>query len=253
MWRTLVELAVAIGVLAATSGIGAEPGVGLEANGVSSVTGLSQPLAGEMRYLGDAARFTECRTGESYPIAMEGEYLTLEREYLALVSEPGAPLYVTFDGAIVARPRMEGEGDEPAVVVTRFIHLWPDERCERARADASLSNTYWRIVRLGDEAVTAAPGQREPHLLLRGSEDGPSFAATVGCNQHGGQFTVDGSAIAFGPVAATMMACPPPLDELEPKLGAALAAARSWRILGNTMELFDEVGVPVALFEAVYL
>jgi len=44
------------------------------------------------RYLADAAQFEECLTGRSYPVAMEGDYLALERAYLALPkASPAGP------------------------------------------------------------------------------------------------------------------------------------------------------------------
>lgn len=208
-------------------------------------------LGGEMVYMADAALITLCKTGESYPIAMEADYLPLERAYLAGRSGPGAPLYVTVEGSIEPRPRMEGEGTRPNLVVHRFVHAWPDMSCERARADAELVSTYWRVVRLGDQPVAAAEDRREPHIQLR-DDDGPRYTATVGCNQLAGRYTIDGDELAFGPAAATRMACPAPLDALERKLSDTLARASGWRIEASVMELTDEEGVPLALFEAVY-
>ena len=92
------------------------------------------PLAGEMRYMADAALFTDCRTGRSYPIAMEGDYARMERAYLGASGEPGGPLYVTFEGFIAPRPKMEGDGLEPAVVVERFLNVWPGRKCEHDAA-----------------------------------------------------------------------------------------------------------------------
>jgi len=219
----------------------------------SIVPAGAQPFGGELTYMADAARFTDCRTGRSHPVALEGDWIAAERAYVAAAREPAAPVYVTFDGTIADRPKMEGDGVEPTVVVQRFIHAWPHERCERARADASLSNTYWRIVRLGAEAVRATPNRREPHLVLRSSDGRTSYTATVGCNQLTGWYTVNADAITFSPAAATLLPCPPPLDTQEKALGAALARTRRWRVIGNTLELFDDQGTPSGLFEAVYL
>ena len=47
--------------------------------------------------------------------------------------------------------------------------------------EASLTNTYWKILRLGETEVAADEGRREPNLILR--EGDPRFTATVGCNQ----------------------------------------------------------------------
>ena len=51
----------------------------------------------------------------------------------------------------------------------------------------------------------------------------------------------------------TRMACPPPLDEHERALVTMLPRAKRYRVLGNTLELFDESGQSLALFRAVYL
>lgn len=86
-------------------------------------------LSGELTYMADAARFADCASGRSYPVAMEGDFKSLERAYLQSVSAAGAPLYVTFEGVIASRPKMEGEGTEPTVVVSRFVDVQADKRC----------------------------------------------------------------------------------------------------------------------------
>jgi len=91
-------------------------------------------LSGEMAYMADAARFTDCSTGRSYPVAMEADFVKMERAYLAAVKQPGARLYVQFEGTIVDRPKMEGEGSEPTVVVTRFLEVEAQKSCKPAEA-----------------------------------------------------------------------------------------------------------------------
>ena len=213
----------------------------------------SLTFGGEMVYMADAARFTECLTGRDYPIAMEGDYLQLERTYLQRVREPGARLYVTFEGKIADRPEMDGPGTERTVVVTRFINAWPDQQCERAQAHASLTNTYWRIDRLDGKPVERVEDRREPHLILRREAIDLTYGATVGCNQMGGTFSLDGEKIHFRPGASTLMACTPALDAAEKLLGEVLAKTARWRINGSTLELFDSSGKSIGLFEAVYL
>jgi copper homeostasis protein (lipoprotein) len=225
----------------------------LKSDGQLHLADLTLTLGGEMTYMADAASFTECMTGRRYPIAMEGDFVKLERAYVAAVAAPGAKLYVSFDGSIIDRPKMEGEGVERTVVVNRFINVWPGEQCERARAHASLSNTYWRIVRLGGDAVRAAEGHREPHLVLREGDGRRDYSATVGCNKLAGDYSVDAESISFRPAASTAAPCAPPLAAMERSLAAMLAKAESWRITASTMEFFDAAGQPVALFEAVYL
>ena len=209
-------------------------------------------VGGELRYMADAALLTDCKSGTSYPVAMEADWIAMERAYLENAREPGGPLYVTFEGSIATRPKMEGDGSEAAVIVRRYINAWPDMRCERAMVDASLTNTYWRIVRLGDETVSAAEGRREPHLLLRAESEYGQYRATVGCNQMQGGYAIDGASLRFTPGPTTLMACPPPLDELERGLVETLTATSRWQVMANTLELYDDTGAPLALFEAVY-
>jgi len=224
----------------------------LVSDGTLAPVEVSLTMGGEMVYLADAARFTECLTGRSYPVAQESDYAAMESAYLESAPAPGAPLYVTLEGTIANRPPMEGTGLQPTLVITRFIHAWPGQACERARADASLMNTCWRIVELSGAEVVAAEKRREPHLLLKVEEGRLSFAATVGCNAMHGDCAIDGEKISFSAVASTRMACPPPLDEMEQRLADMLIDAQRWQIVGSTLELLNDAGERVALFEAVY-
>ena len=208
-------------------------------------------LGGEMRYFADAAVFVECLTGRSYPIAMEGDYLALERAYSKAVAAPGALLYVTFDGSIVDRPKMEGDGTEPAIVVRRFVGTWPGHACERSRADSSLVNTYWRIATLRGQRMATPEHGREAHVML--SADVARYRATAGCNTLTGAYLLEGSRLEFGPAAPTAMACTGPQAAGGQALAAALAEVRTWRVEGQTLELRDGAGNDVALLEAVYL
>ena len=222
----------------------------LASNGELHPTDLSRGLHGLFRYMADAASFQECLTGRSYPVAMEGDYLALERAYLGLPDRvPGAPVMATLDGDLTQRPPMEGSGTVPTVVVRRFVGLWPDQTCERAMSHASLAPQYWRIVVLRGAPVRAA-GTREPQLILRGEAGG--YVASAGCERLHGAYRVEGGTIAFEPPAAPA-ACPAELQDLEATLLEVLALARSWSIQGQTLELFDAAGVPIALLESVYL
>ena len=137
------------------------------------------------------------------------------------------------------------------MLVERFVGVWPEETCERVEGAASLTNTYWKILRLGDLDLVAGEGRREPNLILRQGE--PRFTATVGCNQLTGDFTLSGDALRLGPAAATRMACPAPLGDWEARLGELIERTASYRIDGRTLELLDADGGSLGLFQAVYL
>lgn len=209
------------------------------------------PLRGMLTYVADEARFTECLTGRDYPLIKDGDYSALEHAYLAAGAEVGGPIMASFDGGIVREPTGAGSDTGPQVLVERFVGVWPGETCERAVDKATLTNTYWKILRLGDTEIAPGEGRREPNLILRAGE--PRFTATVGCNQVTGSYALDGDRLTFGQGAMTRMACPAPLDEWEQKLGTVLQDAATWRIDGQTLELVDAAGTPLALFQAVYL
>ena len=219
-------------------------------DGTLRPTDISARMIGEFVYFADAARFVECQSGRDFPVAQEGDYLALERAYLDRRAEPMAPLAAVIDGTITLRGDMES-GDVPTVVVDRFSNVWPELTCERARSDASLRGTYWRIEQLDDLKIGATAGAREPHIILRSGED--AFAATVGCNQLLGAVAQDGLSLTLSLGPMTMMACPAPLDAYEQRLVQVLQRVAGYAITGPTMELRDADGAVIAQLEAVYL
>jgi uncharacterized lipoprotein NlpE involved in copper resistance len=128
----------------------------LTSDGTLTPTDLSLELRGMFRYMADAAHFEDCLTGRSYPVAMEGDYIQLERAYLeAAKPEPGAPLMASFEGDITRRRAMDGDALIPTVVVRRFIGVWPGQRCERAMSkseDIILTGVVVRVNELQPQA-----------------------------------------------------------------------------------------------------
>jgi heat shock protein HslJ len=224
----------------------------LQTDGSLQPADLSLRLHGMFTYLADAARFEECLTGRSYPVAQERDYFALAREYLTLArSAPGVPVLASFDGALEQRPRMAGEGTEQAVIVRRITGLWPGQSCDRAMSHASLSNQYWRVDRLRGRRVTslaASPG--DVFLILRGDQGG--YVANAGCGRYAGSYRVSGTSIAFA-APEKHPDCPPALRVRQQMLLDTLAAVRTWAIQGQVLELFDASGLSLAALEAVYL
>lgn len=211
---------------------------------------LALPMTGEFVHFADAALFTECMTGQRFPVVMEAEYLALERAYLEDRAAPMAPLLARIDGRIAEAEQMEGP-PRRSVTVERLHHVTPGGACATARAPAGLVNTYWRIAEVDDTDLPADGPGREPHLLLGPDEDA-RFAATVGCNTLIGSFEHDGSALGFGRVASTRMACPPELGDVETALGEILGAIASYDSDGHRLRLRDGAGRVRARLEAVH-
>jgi hypothetical protein len=185
---------------------------------------LTLGLHGMFRCMADTARFEECLTGRSYPVAMEGDYLALERAYRAGRKEPGAPLMASFDGGISYRSAMEGPSPRATVVARRLIGVFPGQTCERA--------------------------------ILRGREK--RYAGTDSCTRFNGAFRVEGEELRLeAPYPSEPGECaagaPAAAVEAGPRWYAVMAAARRHAVAGQVMEWLDEEGRIIAIFEAVYL
>ena len=213
-------------------------------------TELSLPVTGLMTYFADAALFTECLSGQRFPIAMEADYLSLERAYLDADIEPGAPLIARFDAEISVRPQMEGT-DRMTATVEQFHHVTPDAGCPDNRVAAEFSNTFWGLTHLNGMEQDHIEGRQEPYFLI--SQDRTRFSGTMGCNRIMGPLNIDGENVEFGPVASTMMACPPELAERETAFAETLEAARRVDLMDQSLRLLNDAGIERARFRALYM
>jgi copper homeostasis protein (lipoprotein) len=205
-------------------------------------------MRGMFRYMADAGIFTECSTGQRWPVAQEGDNARLEREYGTVRKEPGGPVLVSVEGRIAMRPKMEGPGLQPSLVAVRFIGAFPDGTCGPRPATAPLETTSWRLTRLGEAAVASTDPKREPGLAF----DPPSrhVSGFGGCNRFTGGYALTGvDGIRFGPTAGTMMACADGM-ETEDAFLKALSRVKTYNVLGTILEMYDEAGALLARFEA---
>lgn len=123
-------------------------------------------------------------------------------------------------------------------------------RSHASASTATLQNTYWKLMRLGDVEVNVAPERREPHFVLHA--EGNRVAGHGGCNGFTGSYSLSNDTLSFSQLAGTMMACDRGM-EYEQAFHDALGRAATWRIDGETLELFDANGASVAQFESRYL
>jgi hypothetical protein len=89
-----------------------------------------------------------------------------------------------------------------------------------------------------------------------GRNSGDGWSSTVGCNRIAGKPTINGTQITFGPMAATRIACFPPLDQLEHQYLCALAAVPNGRrgpifFAGNSRVTIGEASSPQARPSAI--
>jgi putative lipoprotein len=117
-----------------------------------------------------------------------------------------------------------------------------------SKPDASLTETYWKLIAIYDLPYSAGVNQREAHLKLRA--DNNAVAGFSGCNNFGGTFTIEEDAINLGPLAMTAMACFEGMDT-EQEFVRALDEMDRFEIIGDTM-LGLKGDTVILQFEAIY-
>ncbi|NVO54493.1 YbaY family lipoprotein [Rhodobacteraceae bacterium B1Z28] len=110
----------------------------------------------------------------------------------------------------------------------------------QVQGTAMLENTQWTAA-----VLNGAPIETEKHPEISFAQDG-AFAGTGGCNRFSGQAEISGNRIEFPDnMAATLMACPPPLDEVERQFLKALQSVTTFAVQGDALALLDATGEPV--------
>jgi uncharacterized lipoprotein YbaY/heat shock protein HslJ/uncharacterized lipoprotein NlpE involved in copper resistance len=204
-------------------------------------------MRGTYSMMADAATFTECSTGQHWPVAQEADNVALERAYGVVRRRPGESVLVSVEGRLALRPKMEGDGLEPALVVEHFIKAFPSETCGARFSSAALEGTHWRLVQLADEPVLGPPRFREAFIVF--DSKAHRFSGSGGCNRLTGGYEVNGAALRVPKVGATRMACAVGM-EIEQGLVDALGKTRTWRVIGQHLDVYAEGGALLARFEA---
>jgi heat shock protein HslJ len=108
-----------------------------------------------------------------------------------------------------------------------------------------LENTYWKLVRLGNEPVTLGADDKEPYMTLM--SQGSRVQGFAGCNRLMGVYELKGENLKFGRIASTRMACQNGM-ELETLFIHALESTVKWKIEGEYLELSKVSPARVARF-----
>ncbi len=98
-------------------------------------------MRGMYSYLADAGLFQECLTGWRLPVAQSEDNAVLEAAYNKTRREPGEALLVNLEGTIAMRPKIEGKGSQPTLIVEHFKQIGPDETCGPIYPTAKLEKT----------------------------------------------------------------------------------------------------------------
>jgi putative lipoprotein len=95
----------------------------------------------------------------------------------------------------------------------------------------SLEGVPWELV----SGVDVPQGAQAPTATF---VDG-TVSGSSGCNRYTGPYTLDGDSLELGPIAATLMACPPPADAIERDYLAALERVAVWEVADDELVLHD--------------
>lgn len=117
-------------------------------------------------------------------------------------------------------------------------------------SDASLENTYWKVMSIRGEPVTVAERQREPHVILH--PDDKRVSGHGGCNSLVGGYEVRGDQVRFLRMAGTMMACPEGMEQ-EQALHQALGEVVRWKVDAEQLQLLDNEDNVILELESRYM
>lgn len=135
------------------------------------------------------------------------------------------------------------------ILLLLFLLLNRGTEPQVAKNQAALTNTYWKLIELGDQAIVTTGDQREMKITLREENKVTGFA---GCNSFFGSYTFDESSIKFSEIAASRMFCSETM-ELEDLFLKSLAETTVYNITGRVLTLSDDEGKPRVILKAVYL
>ena len=209
----------------------------------------SQQLRGMYSYMADAGWFVDCRSGARVPVAQAGDNAALEKAYSKARAMAGAPMLATVQGRLEDRMPTEGDSARSTLVVVKFISV-EAQACSGPSPTAELENTYWKLMTLDEKPVETPAGAREIHFVLNHAS--LRLSGFSGCNGITGTYRLDGDKISFTGIAATLMACTNGM-EIERQIHEMFPRVTGWKISGETLQLTDANGTPVATFESRYM
>ena len=118
--------------------------------------------------------------------------------------------------------------------------------CSSAGESANLEGTLWAL-----ESYQNADGETVDAMLNSGARaefENGEVSGTSGCNQFFGTYEVDGNSISIGPLASTLMACPPPLMDQEFGFMTSFQSAATYEISSDTLTMSNANGDVVVTF-----
>ena len=212
-------------------------------------------LRGMYLKAGNVGAFVDCATGQMWQVSEQSAAAAdLERAYFAAKPAPGTGLLADLEGVVALHPSDSAQGKSEAglrdtLTVQKFVRVQRGQ-CAARFTSAPLAGTYWKLTNLGGRTIPAAVDpRRQPSITFQAPVSGApgQYSGSSGCNRLIGTYNVANAAIELTG-GGTLIACK---DEAaaETAFLNALKETRTYRIAGQTLELFDEKGVRLARFQ----
>jgi len=183
----------------------------------------------------------ECSTEQNFDVRGGKEFSTLLQNYMNTPHIRGRSLLVSIAGKIV-----QGENNQPEVLVEQFRKISPDRNCQGDKIKSSLTGTFWRLFEIDGMEVTKSTDGKSTHLIL---DSDRSFTAYAGCNKITGSYLIKGDNFLLKRKPNIRLACPGGIS-LESKLIKALDSSEWIRVEDGILELMDETDQVRARFHS---
>jgi putative lipoprotein len=162
--------------------------------------------------------------------------------------EVNGQLMFTNTQQIPAFPAAEGEPLE--ILVSRVGGGRGGQHPTPTTPNASLLNTYWRLVEISGQPAILGAGERELHMVL--TSEGSRVHGFSGCNRFTGSYERTDGQLRFKPLAATRMACMEGMEQ-EQRFLQSLTSVMRFTISGDNLALYSGDERLLLRFEAVAL
>ena len=148
--------------------------------------------------------------------------------------QPLMDLDANVAGLLAAKPTVRLAGDDLTISSGSSLLRLVDQRV--AVQDRELEGTMWIVTSLlsGDTASSTVPGTNATVRFVNGSAE-----VFAGCNRGSGAAVIGATAIEFGPLGITKMACEPAAMELELAVTTVLQGSVTYRIEGTQLTLMQ--------------
>ena len=141
-------------------------------------------------------------------------------------------------------------GERLKIMVSLVAGRQAGENVPPTKPDASLTNTYWKLIELNGQPVALGAGNRELHMVL--TTEGDRVQGFSGCNKFTGNYQRRDDQLHFKPLASTRMACITGMEQ-EKRFLDVLGNVVRYALIGESLSLHDRHDQLILRFESVYL